>query len=173
MDASGRVAFCSWLPANGDTLSQISCEISEYFGTCCIIYNYILTVLKGLRQRSVEHVRVLSIKLIFERLPSRFPVTSSISCEQCLWVRGENDSLSVALLDYLHKISLLPNVVCNLCQIQDRFPLKFKHRFKLIEFQAPTNWLGLSSDENILKHHGMMPSAVSIFQKQLTNMRTV
>ena len=49
-----------------------------------LIYNCSLTVLKGLRQSSVENVRVLSIRLIFER----FPVTSSISCEQ--W---ENDSL--------------------------------------------------------------------------------
>ena len=39
----------------------------------------------------MKNVRVLSITLIFERFPSRFPVTSCISCEQCSWVRWEND----------------------------------------------------------------------------------
>ena len=45
----------------------------------------------------LKNVRVLSKKLIFDRFPSRFPVTSSIFCEQCLWVRGENDSLLMGL----------------------------------------------------------------------------
>ena len=32
-----RVSFSSWLPANGDTSSQISCEISKYFEQLCFV----------------------------------------------------------------------------------------------------------------------------------------
>ena len=36
-----RVAFNSWLPANSDTVAQISCEISKYFETFFFLQPFI------------------------------------------------------------------------------------------------------------------------------------
>ena len=57
------------------------------------ILRYLLSFLEW-NKVQLRNIKVLKGKLICER----YPVTLRISCEQCLWVCGENDSLQFHLL---------------------------------------------------------------------------
>ena len=75
-----RVAFNSLLPANVDTLSQISCEISKYFETFCFVHTHCSAQLFGSTDELYTRKGYTSTKAQSGYCPYPYPYSTVEHC---------------------------------------------------------------------------------------------